>query len=202
MSPKPVQKPLPIWMGVGHPDAVRRAAELADGWMGSGGSSIAAFRRIGADLARTRWMRRGRDPANFPISKRIFMAVDESPEVARAELHRWFTEVYHNPPGTDASRHPRHAGAGARAARGAGRDGRQPSDAQPGLPLCRAGRSAGRGRRVLHNRRNSPMSSARESGQSSRSPRIGIGGRRISTRISATASAPRPSAPRGTASSA
>jgi alkanesulfonate monooxygenase SsuD/methylene tetrahydromethanopterin reductase-like flavin-dependent oxidoreductase (luciferase family) len=31
------------------------------------------------------------------------MAVDERPEVARAELHRWFTEVYHNPPGTDAS---------------------------------------------------------------------------------------------------
>src|SRR5215472_13527417 len=33
MSPKPVQNPLPIWMGVGHPDAVRRAAALADGWM-------------------------------------------------------------------------------------------------------------------------------------------------------------------------
>jgi len=41
MAPKPVQKPvLPIWMGVGHPDAVRRTASLADGWMGSGGSSI------------------------------------------------------------------------------------------------------------------------------------------------------------------
>jgi alkanesulfonate monooxygenase SsuD/methylene tetrahydromethanopterin reductase-like flavin-dependent oxidoreductase (luciferase family) len=31
------------------------------------------------------------------------MAVDERPERARAELHRWFTEVYRNPPGTDAS---------------------------------------------------------------------------------------------------
>jgi alkanesulfonate monooxygenase SsuD/methylene tetrahydromethanopterin reductase-like flavin-dependent oxidoreductase (luciferase family) len=45
----------------------------------------------------------GRDPAAFPISKRLFMAVDERPQVARAELHRWFTEVYHNPAGTDAS---------------------------------------------------------------------------------------------------
>src|SRR5438445_2131406 len=26
MSPKPVQQPMPIWMGVGHPNAVRRAA--------------------------------------------------------------------------------------------------------------------------------------------------------------------------------
>ena len=45
----------------------------------------------------------GRDPEAFPISKRVFMAVDEKPERARAELNRWFTEVYRNPPGTDAS---------------------------------------------------------------------------------------------------
>jgi probable F420-dependent oxidoreductase len=103
MSPKPVQKPhLPIWMGVGHPDAIRRAASLADGWMGSGGSSIAEFARS-VPLLREALVQAGRDPADFPISKRIFMAVDERPEVARAEMHRWFTEVYHNPPGTDAS---------------------------------------------------------------------------------------------------
>jgi probable F420-dependent oxidoreductase len=102
MSPKPVQKPLPIWMGVGHPDAVRRAASVADGWMGSGGSSIAEFARS-VPLLREALEKAGRDPAKFPISKRIFIAVDERPEVARAELHRWFTEVYHNPAGTDAS---------------------------------------------------------------------------------------------------
>ena len=31
------------------------------------------------------------------------MAVDERPAVARAALNRWFTDVYHNPAGTDAS---------------------------------------------------------------------------------------------------
>jgi len=103
MSPKPVQKPhLPLWMGVGHPNAVRRAATLADGWMGSGGSSIADFGRS-VPILKDALAKAGRDPDSFPISKRIFMAVDERPGIARAELNRWFTEVYHNPDGTDAS---------------------------------------------------------------------------------------------------
>jgi probable F420-dependent oxidoreductase len=103
MLPKPVQKPhLPLWMGVGHPNAVRRAAEIADGWMGSGGSSIAEFGRS-VPILREALAKAGRDPATYPISKRIFMAVDERPEVARAELNRWFTDVYFNPAGTDAS---------------------------------------------------------------------------------------------------
>jgi probable F420-dependent oxidoreductase len=99
---RPVQKPLPIWMGVGHPDAIRRAAGLADGWMGAGGSTIDDFRRA-VPLLRESLEKAGRDPGNFPISKRIFMAVDDNPEVARAELNRWYTEVYHNPGGTDTS---------------------------------------------------------------------------------------------------
>ena len=102
MWPKPVQRPMPIWMGVGHPDAIRRTARLADGWMGSGGSSIAEFERS-VPLLKEALAAQGRDPENFPISKRIFMAVDDNPEVARRELNRWFTVVYKNPPGTDAS---------------------------------------------------------------------------------------------------
>jgi probable F420-dependent oxidoreductase len=103
MSPKPVQKPhLPLWMGVGHPNAVRRAASLSDGWMGSGGSSIAEFGRS-VPILKEALEKAGRDPETFPISKRVFMAVDDDPDVARRELNRWFTEVYHNPAGTDAS---------------------------------------------------------------------------------------------------
>jgi probable F420-dependent oxidoreductase len=100
MIPQPVQKPLPIWMGVGHPNAVRRAARLADGWMGSGGSRIPDF-AASVPILKEALAKNGRDMANFPISKRIFIAVDERPEAARAELLRWFTEVYRNPPGTD-----------------------------------------------------------------------------------------------------
>lgn len=97
MGPKPVQKPHPpVWLGGGHPDAVRRAAVLADGWMGAGGSSSAAF-ADSVPLLRAALEEAGRDPASFPISKRVFMSVHERPEVAQAEVHRWFSEVYRNP---------------------------------------------------------------------------------------------------------
>ncbi len=103
MAPKPVQKPHPpIWLGVAHLDALRRAAAIADGWMGSGGSSTASFSRS-VPILRAALEKAGRDPASFPVSKRVFLSVHDRPEVARAEVHRWFTEVYHNPDGTDAS---------------------------------------------------------------------------------------------------
>ncbi len=98
----PVQKPLPIWMGVGHPNAIRRSAALADGWMGAGGSTTEDFRRA-VPVLRDALEQAGRDPCRFPISKRIFVAVDEKPDVARAQLLRWYTEVYHNPAGIDTS---------------------------------------------------------------------------------------------------
>ena len=100
---KPVQKPHPpIWLGGDHPDAVRRAVTVADGWMGSGGSSTATFSRC-VPVLRAELEKAGRDPATFPISKRVFMSVHERADVARAELDRWFTVVYRNPNGADAS---------------------------------------------------------------------------------------------------
>jgi probable F420-dependent oxidoreductase len=97
MGPSPIQKPHPpLWLGGGHPDALRRAATLADGWMGAGGSSTADFARS-VPLIRAALERAGRDPATFPISKRVFLSVHERPEVAQAEVHRWFSTVYHNP---------------------------------------------------------------------------------------------------------
>src|SRR5258705_13326193 len=89
-------------MGVGHPNAVRRTARIADGWMGSGGSSIAEF-KASVPILKAELEKAGRDPSTFPISKRVFLAVHDNPDAARAELHRWFSVVYHNPDGTDAS---------------------------------------------------------------------------------------------------
>ncbi len=103
MPLKPVQKPHPpIWLGGGHPDALRRAATMADAWMGAGGSSTTDFSRH-VPILKSALEKAGRDPAVFPISKRVFLSVHERPEVARAEVHRWYTAVYKNPDGTDAS---------------------------------------------------------------------------------------------------
>ena len=94
---KPVQAPHPpVWLGGHHPDAVRRAAVFADGWMGAGGASTAAFAKS-VPLLRAALEESGRDPASFPISKRVFLSVHERPEVAEAEVRRWFGEVYRNP---------------------------------------------------------------------------------------------------------
>lgn len=102
MMLKPVQQPRPpIWLGGNHPDAIRRAVKIADGWMGSGASSAAAFARSVATV-KSELERAGRDSAAFPISKRVFLSVHERAEMARAELHRWFTTVYRRTEGTEA----------------------------------------------------------------------------------------------------
>jgi probable F420-dependent oxidoreductase len=100
---KPVQKPHPpIWFGGDHPDAVRRAAALGDGWMGSGGSSISGF-KANVPILRAELEKLGRDPTRFPISKRVFLSVAERREVAHAELSRFFGTAYRNPARADAS---------------------------------------------------------------------------------------------------
>jgi probable F420-dependent oxidoreductase len=100
---RPVQKPHPpIWLGGGHPDALRRAAAIADAWMGAGGSSAADFARH-VPLLKGELEKAGRDPAAFPISKRVFLSVHERADVARAEVHRWFSAVYHNDRGVDTT---------------------------------------------------------------------------------------------------
>jgi probable F420-dependent oxidoreductase len=102
LGTRPLQQPHPpIWVGGQHPAALRRAAAIADGWMGGGGTSTASFAdavpQLHAELTRA-----GREPATFPISKRIFVSVHDRGDEARSEMDRWFRAVYHAPAATDA----------------------------------------------------------------------------------------------------
>jgi alkanesulfonate monooxygenase SsuD/methylene tetrahydromethanopterin reductase-like flavin-dependent oxidoreductase (luciferase family) len=92
--------PPPIWLGSFHPDALRRAARLGDGWMGAGGSGTASFAEA-VPVLREALAAEGRDVDTFPISKRVFLSVHDDGAVARAEVERWFATAYGNPALTD-----------------------------------------------------------------------------------------------------
>jgi probable F420-dependent oxidoreductase len=101
LGTRPLQRPHPpIWVGGHHPAAIGRAAAIADGWMGAGGSSSASLAET-VPLLHAALEDAGRDPAAFPISKRVFMSVHERSKVARSEVDRWFSDVYHSPAATD-----------------------------------------------------------------------------------------------------
>jgi probable F420-dependent oxidoreductase len=97
IAQKPVQKPHPpLWMGGWHPNALKRAAQMADGWMGAGAQTNEDFARC-VKILKTELAKAGRDPGKFPISKRVLMAVGDDEQAARAQLNNWITRVYHNP---------------------------------------------------------------------------------------------------------
>jgi probable F420-dependent oxidoreductase len=86
VEPKPLQRPgVPIWFGAGREPALRRAARLGDGWIGSGSSSPEDFASQ-AKLVREAVEAEGRDPATFPIAKRVYIAVEDSIEVGTDRL--------------------------------------------------------------------------------------------------------------------
>jgi probable F420-dependent oxidoreductase len=94
VEPKPMQKPHPpLWFGGGHPNALRRAARLGSGWLG-GRTSTEKF-AAQVMVLRQALDELNRDPADFMIGKRVYIAVDNVRTRAERELNQWFNEVYH-----------------------------------------------------------------------------------------------------------
>ena len=94
MSPTPVQKPHPpLWFGGRHPTGLRRTARMADGFMGAGSTSTAQFREH-VEILREELDRLGRNPTEFPISKRVYIAVDDDADRAERRLTEWFGAWY------------------------------------------------------------------------------------------------------------
>ncbi len=94
MEPKPVQKPHPpLWFGGQHPNALRRAVRVADGYMGAGPTTTGDFGR-NVEQIRRFLDEEGRDPATFPLSKRVYLAVDTEAARAKRRLDEFFARRY------------------------------------------------------------------------------------------------------------
>jgi len=86
MEPKPLQKPHPpIWVGGNHPAALRRAVRVGAGFFGAGSTTTARFAEQ-VEVVREALRESRRDPDNFAIAKRVYIAVDDRPARAREEM--------------------------------------------------------------------------------------------------------------------
>jgi alkanesulfonate monooxygenase SsuD/methylene tetrahydromethanopterin reductase-like flavin-dependent oxidoreductase (luciferase family) len=85
-----------VWFGAHHPNALRRAVQLGDAFMGAGSIGTAPFAEE-VRLLRSMLEAAGRDPATFPIGKRVYLAVDADRGRAAKRLGEWFGAFYGRP---------------------------------------------------------------------------------------------------------
>jgi probable F420-dependent oxidoreductase len=101
MEPKPFQKPTPpVWFGGHARTALRRAVSLGDGFFGAGSATTKEFAKE-AQIVREELATQGRDPASFPIAKRVYVAVDDDAERARQRMTAALGRIYGEHKGHD-----------------------------------------------------------------------------------------------------
>ncbi|MDG1462457.1 MAG: LLM class flavin-dependent oxidoreductase [Gammaproteobacteria bacterium] len=93
MQPKPLQDTLPVWFGGQHPDAIKRAAAHANGFMGAGPTPTWEFAQHVQQL-RAAMGELGRAQSECPVSKRVYLALDDDADRAKARLDAFFEERY------------------------------------------------------------------------------------------------------------
>lgn len=94
MEPKPVQRPYPpIWFGGSAPAALRRAVRHGDGFFGAGSQTTAAFAEQ-VPVVRQELAEQGRDPGDFRIAKRVYIAVDDDADRARQRMLEALVRIY------------------------------------------------------------------------------------------------------------
>lgn len=94
MEPKPAQKPHPpVWFGASTEPALRRAVRLGDGFFGAGSSPTASFAGQ-VQTVRQALAEAGRDPASFPIAKRVYIVVDDDAARARERVNDAMERIY------------------------------------------------------------------------------------------------------------
>ncbi|MBO0810042.1 MAG: LLM class flavin-dependent oxidoreductase [Actinobacteria bacterium] len=94
MEPKPFQKPFPpVWFGGSAPAALRRAVRLGNGFFGAGSTPTAKFADQVA-IVRDALAEAGRAASDFPIAKRVYVAIDEDAGRARNRINTELERLY------------------------------------------------------------------------------------------------------------
>jgi probable F420-dependent oxidoreductase len=94
MEPKPFQKPYPpLWFGANGEPALRRAVRLGDGFFGAGSSPTVKFAEQ-VQIVRAALAEQGRDTSDFPIAKRVYIAVDDNTTRARDRINAAMEQLY------------------------------------------------------------------------------------------------------------
>jgi len=94
MEPKPFQKPHPpLWFGGNARTALQRAVRLGDGFFGAGSTPTARFAEQ-VQIVRGVLAESGRPAADFPIAKRVYIAVDEDAGRARGRINTALERLY------------------------------------------------------------------------------------------------------------
>jgi len=94
MEPKPFQKPFPpLWIGASGPSALRRAVRLGGGFFGAGSTPTARFAEQ-VQIVREALAAAGRPAAEFPIAKRVYVAIDEDAGRARRRINDAMANLY------------------------------------------------------------------------------------------------------------
>lgn len=97
VRPTPVQRPgPPLWFGGSHPDALRRAVALGDGWLGAGSHSLDDFDREVA-IVHEELAHQGREPGAFGLGKRLYMAIEDRRGTRARAIRTWLGDNYRDP---------------------------------------------------------------------------------------------------------
>jgi probable F420-dependent oxidoreductase len=94
MEPKPFTKPFPpLWFGGASEPALRRAVRMGHGFFGAGSSPTAKFAEL-VQMVRNALAEAGRPAGDFPIAKRVYVAVDADAARARARMNTALEGIY------------------------------------------------------------------------------------------------------------
>jgi alkanesulfonate monooxygenase SsuD/methylene tetrahydromethanopterin reductase-like flavin-dependent oxidoreductase (luciferase family) len=101
IAPKPVQRPHPpIWFGANAPAALARAVRHGDAFLGAGSSTTANFVDA-VKVVRSELEKQSKDPAHFPIGKRVYVMVDDDAARARERVVAGLHRIYGDMPGVE-----------------------------------------------------------------------------------------------------